>query len=61
VTFAAFAAHPRPQHNVVGVGVGRKIVKGRTTAQNCVRIYVEKKLPKAAIPDEVTTGDFKKQ
>lgn len=51
-TFAAFAAHPRPQHNVVGVGVGKKIVKGRATAHNCVRIYVEKKLPKAAIPAE---------
>jgi Peptidase family S64 len=52
VAFAAFAAHPRPQHNVVGIGVGKKIVKGRMSGQNCVRIYVEKKLPESAIPDE---------
>jgi hypothetical protein len=52
VAFAAFAARPRPQHNVVGVGVGKKVIKGRVSAQNCVRIYVEKKLPEAAIPDE---------
>ena len=48
----AFLARPNPQHNVVGVGLGRKIVKGKASANYCVRFYVEKKLPKEAIPKE---------
>jgi hypothetical protein len=50
--FSAFAAHPRPQHNVVGIGVGKRYINGKPSDQHCVRFYVEKKLPKAAIPDE---------
>jgi hypothetical protein len=48
----AFAARPHPQHNVVGIGIGRKVVKGRATAQHCVRFYVEKKLDEDAIPKQ---------
>jgi hypothetical protein len=45
-----FAARPNPQHNVVGIGLGRKITDGKLRAEHCVRFYVEKKLPKEAIP-----------
>jgi hypothetical protein len=48
----AFLARPNPKHNVVGVGLGRKIVKGKATAQHCVRFYVERKIPKEAIPKD---------
>jgi len=48
----AFAAHPNPHHNVVGVGLGAKLVKGKATGRKCVRFYVERKLPKNAIPTE---------
>jgi Peptidase family S64 len=49
----AFAASSNPKHNVVGVGIGRKIVRGKPTTQPCVRFYVERKIPKGSIP-----GDF---
>src|SRR5437016_2662730 len=49
---AAFAAHPAPQHNVVGVGIGVKLVKGKPTAQHAIRFYVERKLAKEVIPRE---------
>ena len=49
---SAFAAHPRPKHNVVGIGVGYKVSSGKRSTRHCVRFYVEKKLPKGAIPDE---------
>jgi hypothetical protein len=45
-----FAARPNPQHNVIGIGLGRKLTNGRLSAKHCVRFYVEKKLPKEAIP-----------
>jgi hypothetical protein len=45
-----FAARPNPQHNVIGIGLGRKLANGRLSAKHCVRFYVEKKLPKEAIP-----------
>ena len=38
---AAFAAHPAPQHNVVGVGIGSKVVKGRATTRHAIRFYVD--------------------
>lgn len=52
---AATAHGPRavrtdPQHNVVGVGVGRKVVRGRRTTRPCVRFYVVRKLDKRLIP-----------
>jgi hypothetical protein len=48
----ALAASTRPRHNVVGVGIGRKVSKGRLTATRSVRIYVEKKVSEKAIPPE---------
>ena len=38
-----------PHDNVVGVGIGRKIVKGRVTNRQCVRLYVIRKLNKRLI------------
>jgi hypothetical protein len=49
-TATAFLAHSNPQHNVVGVGLGHKIVKGKVSSQVCVRFYVERKIPKQSIP-----------
>ncbi len=50
--FSALAAQSHPEHNVVGIGVGRKLVKGKPTAQHCVRFYVERKLAESAIPKQ---------
>jgi hypothetical protein len=46
---SALAARSDPKHNVVGVGLGHKMVRGKPTKELCVRFYVEKKLPKAAL------------
>lgn len=70
-----FEVDPRPQSIVTGVGVGRKIAGGRVTSTPCVRIYVARKLPLAAIPadcllptqvqgvptDVIETGRFARQ
>jgi hypothetical protein len=45
------AASTKPQHNVVGVGVGPKVKAGKRTTRLCVRFYVERKIPEGAIPD----------
>jgi hypothetical protein len=42
----------RPRDNVVGVGIGRKFSNGEWTSKPCVRFYVEKKIPREAIPTE---------
>jgi len=39
-----------PHRNVVGVGIGRKIVKGTATARPCVRLYVARKLDRKLVP-----------
>src|SRR5207247_10583105 len=36
--------------NIVGVGIGKKIKGGQSTATDAVRIYVNRKFPKAQIP-----------
>jgi hypothetical protein len=41
---AARGATANPRNNVVGVGVGRKLVKGKPTARQAVRLYVAQKL-----------------
>lgn len=46
VMASALAARSDPKHNVVGVGLGRKMVRGKPTKNLCVRFYVERKLPK---------------
>ena len=42
-----------PDHNVVGVGVGPKLKRGRIRRAHCVRVYVERKLPRAAVADHL--------
>ena len=32
--------------NVVGVGIGTKIIKGISTQRQCIKIYVREKLPR---------------
>jgi S1-C subfamily serine protease len=48
-----WAVHAHPEHNVVGVGIGRKIKRGRPTRTRCVRIYVERKIPRDTLPPEL--------
>jgi hypothetical protein len=48
---ATFAATSDPKQNVVGVGIGGKIVDGRATPTPAIRIYVARKLPKGAVPE----------
>jgi hypothetical protein len=43
-----------PDHNVVGIGVGRKMKRGKSMRTHCVRIYVERKLPRHLLrPDHL--------
>src|SRR5438046_10591226 len=48
----AYSVSARPQQNVVGVGLGTKVTKGKATRQPCVRFYVDRKLGETAIPPE---------
>ena len=48
----AFAASTRPRHNVVGVGIGRKVSRNKVTGTRSIRIYVEKKVSERSIPPE---------
>jgi hypothetical protein len=48
-----WAVRAAPIHNVVGVGIGRKIKHGRATRTRCVRIYVEHKIARDALPDDL--------
>ena len=48
--FAALAATTSRRHNIVGVGVGPKIRKGKETATTSIRFYVEKKIAPKAVP-----------
>src|SRR5437899_10332289 len=36
--------------NIVGVGIGKKIKGGKPTGTDAVRVYVNRKFPKAQIP-----------
>ncbi len=49
---SAYAVSTRPHHNVVGVGIGMKISKGKVTERRCVRFYVERKFAPDAIAPE---------
>jgi len=49
---AVHTVSANPQQNVVGVGVGRKIVKGKATNRPAIRLYVIRKLDKALISRE---------
>ena len=59
---AAFAVHvaaagrrispgPRPVDNVVGLGVGEKVVVNRLAGELCVKVYVRRKLVEAEVPE----------
>jgi hypothetical protein len=50
---AALTLSLHPRDNVVGVGVGNKVTKGKRTQQQAIRIYVEKKVAKHAVPPEL--------
>src|SRR6478735_206444 len=45
----AFAASSLPEDNVVGVGIGPKLVNGKATNAVCIRLYVASKLPLTAV------------
>ena len=47
--FIAFAASAKPERNVVGVGMGPKLIEDRNTGEQCIRFYVKHKIRKAAI------------
>jgi hypothetical protein len=54
----AMVASGRPEENVVGVGLGRKLVKGRLTARQSVRFYVKRKLGLKALADWMVLPRF---
>lgn len=39
-----------PKHNVVGIGIGHKLVKGKSTGDHAIRFYVERKIDKKVVP-----------
>jgi hypothetical protein len=45
-----FAALSDPKHNIVGIGIGHKLVKGKSTGDHAIRFYVERKIDKKVIP-----------
>jgi hypothetical protein len=47
---AGLAALSDPKHNVVGIGIGHKVVKGKSTGDHSIRFYVERKIDKKVIP-----------
>lgn len=49
---ATFAASSHPDDNVVGIGIGYKITKGKPTTKRCIRIYVDRKIAKTAMPSD---------
>src|SRR2546421_7887494 len=42
-----------PEHNVVGIGIGPKVVEGQLTDMLAVRIYVMSKLLKGVLPENL--------
>jgi hypothetical protein len=57
---ASWIVRSHPDQNVVGVGVGRKIKRGKLTRTRCVRIYVERKIPRHLIqPDHLIPENVK--
>ena len=50
VRLGPLSASLDPRHNVVGVGAGGKITKGRLTGTPCIRLYVERKVERRAVP-----------
>lgn len=46
----ALAASTRPEHNVVGIGIGPKIKDGKTGTRASIRFYVERKVALDSMP-----------
>lgn len=46
----ALAASTKPEHNVVGIGIGPKLEDGKLTTRSCIRFYVEQKVAEASMP-----------
>ncbi len=46
----ALAVSTKPQQIMTGIGRGPKISNGAETGEECLRFYVERKLPKASLP-----------
>jgi Peptidase family S64 len=46
----ALAVSTKPQQIVTGIGRGPKISNGVETGEECLRFYVERKVPKASLP-----------
>lgn len=44
-------AGPDPVGNVVGLGIGEKVVGNRLAGTLCVKVYVQKRYPLAEVPD----------
>jgi hypothetical protein len=49
---SSWAVRTHPRHNVVGVGIGRKIKRGRALRTPSVRIYVDRKVPRGSLPPD---------
>jgi hypothetical protein len=47
------AVRTHPEHNVVGIGIGRKFTGGKATRTACVRIYVEHKVSRESLPENL--------
>lgn len=43
------AVSPRPEHNVVGVGIGEKLVNGRATGIHALKFFVRIKFPESQL------------
>ncbi|HEX6885023.1 MAG TPA: hypothetical protein VF530_16730 [Planctomycetota bacterium] len=48
----ALAASTKPEHNVVGIGIGPKLRKGKLTSQQSIHFYVERKVAPGSVPRE---------
>jgi len=56
---AAYALSTHPADNVVGVGIGRKLINGGATGPYCLRLFVEHKLPREVLrPEELLPGEI---
>jgi hypothetical protein len=51
------AVSPAAPHNVVGVGIGEELVKGKPTGRRAIKVFVRVKYPKAQILPEHVLPD----
>ncbi len=48
-----YATSVHPRHNLVGIGIGRKLTKGKPSSARCVRFYLERKIDRKLIPRDL--------